>query len=52
MSDYKRLTKRICGAVLIEDEFGNDISTFYKPLGDIIDRLAELEDKIEQGTLI
>jgi hypothetical protein len=52
MSDYKRLTKRICGAVVIEDEFGNDISTFYKPLGDALDRLAELEDKIEQGTLI
>lgn len=49
---YERLTKRICREALIEDEFGNDISTFYKPLGDAVDRLAELEDKIEQGTLI
>jgi hypothetical protein len=52
MMEYKRLTKRICGAVVIEDEFGNDISTFYKPLGDVIDRLAELEDAIEQGKMI
>ena len=49
---YERLTKRICGAVVIDDEFGNDISTFYKPLADAIERLGELEDKIEQGTLV
>ena len=50
MSDYKRLTTK--------DEEGNwqvwedDYSHPFEALQVAIDRLAELEDKIEQGTLV
>ena len=49
---YERLTERICGAVTIKGEYGDTISFFDRESNRVIDRLAELEDKIEQGTLI
>ena len=41
MSEYKRLTKRV----------GNEVHELAWS-GEILHRLAELEDKIENGTLI
>ena len=46
MSEYKRLTARYM------DEFGNKCVKKLDWDGAILHRLAELEDKIEQGTLI
>ncbi|MBQ2894963.1 MAG: hypothetical protein IJE92_05540 [Clostridia bacterium] len=43
MSDYKRLTKRFTGG---------SPYTEYASDHEILSRLAELEDKIENGTLI
>ena len=59
MSDYKRITMK-------DEEYGNYVQNIGSELnnpkiafsyngkiyGSIIDRLAELEDKIENGTLI
>lgn len=45
MSEYKRLTKSYKGAPLHTDMEVTDGDEIYE-------RLAELEDKIEQGTLI
>lgn len=50
--EYKRLTKRINGAVTIKNKYGGDTSFIYAPANEIAERLAELEDKIEQGTMI
>jgi len=49
---YERLTKRICGAVTVKNDYGADISFIKKLPNKVAERLAELEDKIEQGTLI
>ena len=50
--EYKRLTFRKYGAVAIEDDFGNTISPYDNTIYNALYRLAEIEDKIEQGTLI
>ena len=50
MKDYKRITtkgNRIDNPIPLEEVNGNMI-----PLCDLYNRLAELEDKIENGTLI
>ena len=52
MMEYKRLTQRIEGAVVIKNAHGHDISFFGETINKALDRLAELEDKIEQGTFI
>ena len=58
MSEYKRLTKRTANgkATRIKTSTSNYIGTIYEEElilnQEIIDRLAELEDKIEAGTLI
>lgn len=61
MEDYKRLTKRdeLHGAVVDIEDVGDgaakilyDVNGVYYFVGTIVDRLAELEDKIENGTLI
>lgn len=47
MSDYRRLTERSGNGIAIKDTSTND----NKSIWNAIDRLAELEDKIENGTL-
>jgi len=48
MSDYKRLTERSGNGIAIKDTSTND----NKSIWNAIERLAELEDKIENKTLI
>lgn len=48
MSEYKRLTKRKKDGSVVLNYFSND----FAPSDFIARRLAELEDKIEAGTLI
>ena len=48
MSDYKRLTERVGKSVSVRETSTND----NKSIWNAIERLAELEDKIENGTLI
>lgn len=48
MSDYKRLTERVGKGIAIKETSTND----NKSIWNAIERLAELEDKIENGTLI
>lgn len=49
MSDYKRLTKRHENG---EHSFMYDYYDKTSPIKMLLDRLAELEDKIENGTLV
>lgn len=49
---YERVTKRIHGAVVVKNELGHDISFFGTTINNALNRLAEFEDKIEQGTLV
>ena len=49
---YDRLTKRLYGAVAIEDKFGHLVSPYDETICNALYRLSELEDKIENGTLI
>jgi tetrahydromethanopterin S-methyltransferase subunit G len=44
MKEYKRLTKRLLGS--------NAPFTEYAGYNEVLQRLAELEDKIENGTLV
>ena len=44
MKEYKRLTKRLMGSNAPFTEYASD--------NEVLQRLAELEDKIENGTLI
>ena len=48
MSDYKRLTERVGKGIAVKETSTND----NKSIWNAIERLAELEDKIENGTLI
>ena len=58
MSEYKRLTKYECGDLIINckaceyNEEHNIICTDYHCIDALKTRLAELEDKIENGTLV
>lgn len=47
MSDYRRLTERSDNGIAIKDTSTNDNKSIWNE----IERLAELEDKIENGTL-
>ena len=49
---YKRLTKWISGVPAIKTYTGSYMTPFDSDVYDAIKRLAELEDKIEQGKLI
>ena len=49
---YERFTERIHGAVVVKNAHGHDVSFFGETINKALDRLAELEDKKEQGTLI
>ena len=49
---YKRLTKRIGSATAIKTHCGGYATPFDADEIRAVDRLAVLEDKIEQGTLI
>lgn len=48
MSEYKRLTERVGKSICIKETSTNDNRSIWNA----IERLAELEDKIENGTLI
>lgn len=48
---YTRLTKFIAGVPAIKTYTGSYMTPFDSDVYDAIKRLAELEDKIEQGTL-
>ena len=48
MKEYKRLTERAGKGICIKETSTND----NKSIWNAIERLAELEDKIENGTLI
>lgn len=57
MSEYKRLTKRVNGiAAKIKTSTSDYVGTIYEEeqvlQQEIIERLAELEDKLEAGTLV
>ena len=57
MSEYKRLTKRVNGiAAKIKTSTSDYVGTIYEEeqvlQQEIIERLAELEDKLEEGTLV
>ena len=45
---YKRLTERVGKGICVKETSTND----NKSIWNAIERLAELEDKIENGTLI
>ena len=49
---YERLTEWISGVPAIKTYTGSYMTPFDSDVYDAIKRLAELEDKIEQGTLI
>ena len=49
MKDYKRLTKRHKDGSY---SFMDDYNATTPPIKTLLDRLAELEDKIENGTLV
>ena len=49
---YERLTEWISGIPAIKTDTGSYIAPFAANVSDAIKRLAELEDKIENGTLI
>lgn len=48
MKEYKRLTERVRNAISVKATSTNDNRSIWNA----IERLAELEDKIENGTLI
>ncbi len=48
MEDYKRLTERVGKGIAIKETSTND----NKSIWNAVERLAEIEDKIEDGTLI
>ena len=51
--EYKRLTKRDCaGYVVPVKPIMSEYSEIQAAEEELLDRLAELEDKIEAGTLI
>lgn len=53
MSEYKRLTKRNCaGYVVPTKSTMSGYSNIQAAEEELLDRLAELEDKIEAGTLV
>lgn len=57
MSEYKRLTKRVNGiAAKIKTSTSDYVGTIYEEeqvlQQEIIERLAEFEDKLEAGTLV
>lgn len=53
MSEYKRLTKRNCaGCVVPVKPIMSGYSNIQAAEEELLDRLAELEDKIEAGTLV
>lgn len=53
MSEYKRLTKRNCaGYVVTAKPMMSGYSNIQAAEEELLERLAELEDKIEAGTLV
>ena len=52
MKDYKRLTERCIDEEGDFFEKGTRFTLKNAPDGEILERLAELEDKIESGTLV
>lgn len=53
MSEYKRLTKRNCaGCVVPVKPIMSGYSNIQAAEEELLERLAELEDKIEAGTLV
>ena len=53
MNEYKRLTKRNCaGYVVPVKPIMSGYSNIQAAEEELLDRLAELEDKIEAGTLV
>lgn len=48
MTEYKRLTERFGKGIVVKETSTNDSASIWNA----IKRLAELEDKIENGTLV
>lgn len=54
MSEYKRLTKHVNGKLVLAKDNASYTEIYYESLliKEALQRLAELEDKIEAGTLV